>query len=278
MEQQHWTLIIKQIVGEISTEESQVLDTWISESSDNKLQFEKATKLLKTTENSFETFDPNTHEEWEMFKAKINTKQNSTIVVPLWKKQWVRVAASIILLIGFGYLANLTLNSVETIELVAINNIKVVHLPDGSSVTLNQNSNLTYTENFEGSERRVILIGEGYFEVIENPTRPFIVVAGNTETKVLGTAFNLKAYDDEVELIVTKGKVKFSANETELVLIKYDKVIYNEKTKTHKQSKSNELDLKWLLNDAKKLENKMEKGVKKTLKNLKKDLQKQKKN
>ena len=276
MEQQHWTLIIKKYSKEISSEERKTLDDWIDQSEANKLQFEKANQLLAETEKYFETFDPNTNQEWVRFKTKINLETRHAVIVPLWKKQWVRIAASILLVIGLGYTINQNIDTIELTEIAATNSLKIIELPDGSSVTLNLNSSLSYAENFDGTERRVTLVGEGYFEVTEDPLHPFIVAAEGSETEVLGTAFNLKAYDDdEVELIVTKGKVKFSADGTELILVKHDKVNYNTKKKTHKLSKSNELDLKWLIHDAKEIEKKVEKGINKIFKKVKKKVKNQ---
>lgn len=72
---------------------------------------------------------------------------------------------------------------------------KVV-LSDGSQVWLNTDSRLTFPERFVGQERVVTLHGEAYFKVAKDAKRPFIVLAGNIETRVLGTEFNFRCYDD----------------------------------------------------------------------------------
>jgi transmembrane sensor len=70
-------------------------------------------------------------------------------------------------------------------------------LPDGTKVWLNAESSVTYTTSFTGNERRVSLTGEGYFEVMKNKEKPFIVESSAGVVKVLGTHFNINSYGDE---------------------------------------------------------------------------------
>lgn len=70
-------------------------------------------------------------------------------------------------------------------------------LPDGSEVWLNAGTSLTYPVSFNGTERRVVLSGEAYFEVARNAGQPFVVEADASEIKVLGTHFNVMAYAGE---------------------------------------------------------------------------------
>jgi AraC-like DNA-binding protein len=70
-------------------------------------------------------------------------------------------------------------------------------LADGSKVWMNSSSSLRYPTTFTGKERRVFLTGEAYFEVAKNARMPFIVKTNKAEVQVLGTHFNVMAYDDE---------------------------------------------------------------------------------
>ncbi|MEO6730631.1 MAG: FecR domain-containing protein [Ferruginibacter sp.] len=76
-------------------------------------------------------------------------------------------------------------------------------LADGSKVWLNAASSITFPTAFIGKERKVTITGEAYFEVAHNASMPFIVEKGNTSVLVLGTHFNVNAYDDETALSVT---------------------------------------------------------------------------
>lgn len=96
---------------------------------------------------------------------------------------------------------------------------KVVNLTlaDGSKVWLNTASSLRFPTAFTGNERTVEINGEAYFEVAHNSAMPFIVYKGNTSIKVLGTHFNVNAYDDENSLNVTllEGGVSVKNNNTQ---------------------------------------------------------------
>lgn len=72
-----------------------------------------------------------------------------------------------------------------------------VVLPDGTTVTLNAGSELTYPTDFMKGNREVKLSGEGYFQVAKNAGRPFIIHTAMVDVKVLGTEFNLRAYPNE---------------------------------------------------------------------------------
>jgi ferric-dicitrate binding protein FerR (iron transport regulator) len=83
-------------------------------------------------------------------------------------------------------------------------------LADGSKVWLNAASSLRYPTSFAGKERIVELQGEGYFEIAHDATKPFRVQVNGTTVEVLGTHFNINAYNDEPQLKTTllEGKVK----------------------------------------------------------------------
>lgn len=83
-------------------------------------------------------------------------------------------------------------------------------LADGTKVWLNASSSLQYPTAFTGKERSVELTGEGYFEVAKNASMPFHVQVNNMEVEVLGTHFNINAYDDEdaIKTTLLEGSVK----------------------------------------------------------------------
>ncbi|WP_114936674.1 FecR family protein [Mucilaginibacter endophyticus] len=87
---------------------------------------------------------------------------------------------------------------------------QVVVLPDGTKVWINAASSLRYPTAFNGGERRVELKGEAYFEVAHNAAKPFRVASNNQTVEVLGTHFNISAYDDDpaVKTTLLEGKVK----------------------------------------------------------------------
>ncbi|MFR7879195.1 MAG: FecR family protein, partial [Butyricimonas paravirosa] len=79
-----------------------------------------------------------------------------------------------------------------------------MELADGTRVWLNAQSELRYPVQFIGNQRVVYLKGEGYFEVTSNEEKPFIVrTLSDVEVKVLGTRFNVSAYEDDADVTTT---------------------------------------------------------------------------
>ena len=87
--------------------------------------------------------------------------------------------------------------------------IRLLKLPDGSRIWLNEDSEIVYPEKFKGNERVVQLRGEAFFDITRDTTRPFKIKYGEFTTTVLGTSFNIKAYDNSSPKVsVVSGKVQ----------------------------------------------------------------------
>ena len=91
-------------------------------------------------------------------------------------------------------------------------------LADGSEVWINSRSELEFPSRFTGSERRVRLKGEAYFEVAKNATKPFIVEVQDKEVRVLGTSFNVSDYADKFVTTLVTGKVQVRTDHRDYVL------------------------------------------------------------
>ena len=108
-------------------------------------------------------------------------------------------------------------------------------LPDGTTVWLNAGSQLFYENDFKGSTREVRLEGEAFFDVIKDKTRPFIIHTKTIDIKVLGTAFNVRAYETEknTETALFRGSVEVTLHnnpEKRIVLKPNEKLLVNNKT------------------------------------------------
>lgn len=105
---------------------------------------------------------------------------------------------------GFAEMNELTTAKAQTYQ---------VTLPDGTRVKLNAGSSLKFPSSFVMQPlRRVELTGEAYFEVSKDRTHPFIVHTAGQEIKVLGTHFNINAYNRSVITTLVEGKVEVKAN------------------------------------------------------------------
>jgi len=92
----------------------------------------------------------------------------------------------------------------------------VVNLPDGSKVILNHDTKLRYPAEFEeGDNRKVELSGEAFFEIVKDPSNPFVIDAGKASIRVLGTSFNVNTstLKEEVEVYVESGVVMFATSD-----------------------------------------------------------------
>jgi len=117
---------------------------------------------------------------------------------------------------------------------------KYLLLPDSTQVWLNASSTLEFPEHFGTDKREVTLSGEAYFDVRHSEKTPFIIYSGKISTTVLGTSFNIKAYPDRQDIIVSvsTGKVKVSYNNVSLAtLVKGQQVKFNSRLNTMEEKK-----------------------------------------
>ncbi|CAG5008188.1 hypothetical protein DYBT9275_04213 [Dyadobacter sp. CECT 9275] len=115
---------------------------------------------------------------------------------------------------------------------------RFITLPDGSTVLLHGKSTLTYSKDFNLNRREVTLSGEAYFDVVhlasgEGGDKPFVIKTGNVKTTVLGTAFNIQAWEGQKEVVVTvnRGKVKVENDQKLLAILTENKqIVFNTDT------------------------------------------------
>jgi ferric-dicitrate binding protein FerR (iron transport regulator) len=173
--------------------------------------------LFKNLEN-YQSID--IEEDWKKVRGRLN-KETPRRLYPFW-----RMAAAVILLLGVGFIAQkYRAPSPEMITVVSGEQMKEVVLPDGSMVTLNRQAELVYPEKFNRRQRDISLIGEAFFEVARNPSKPFQVdVDQKALVRVLGTSFNINhdASSERISVQVLEGKVAFSSSEgsNEVILVK----------------------------------------------------------
>jgi ferric-dicitrate binding protein FerR (iron transport regulator) len=114
-----------------------------------------------------------------------------------------------------------------------------ITLRDGSKVFLNSASSISYPEAFEKDKREIMLSGEAFFEVTPDKKRPFIVHSGDLITKVVGTSFNIQAFEgQDIRVTVATGKVQVQTKEgagpkkesAVVILRPAQQAIYNQQT------------------------------------------------
>lgn len=95
---------------------------------------------------------------------------------------------------------------------------KSIQLEDGSSVTIYPGSKLAFPKHFAAGKREVYLEGEAFFNISKNPNRPFFVYNNNIVTQVLGTSFDIRGKNGQVEVAVKTGRVAVYENKEQIKL------------------------------------------------------------
>ena len=103
-----------------------------------------------------------------------------------------------------------------------------LELADGPRVWLNTESKLRYPVAFTGEERRVEMDGEVYFEVAKNREKPFVVTVNGVDIRVLGTSFNVSAYQEDVVTTLVTGKVQLKKGDEQVVLLPNQQAIWSD--------------------------------------------------
>ena len=220
--------IAKYLSGELSDKEKILFEQWLQEDAQHQ-QLLKDTRAVWEESTTYEDtilVDENT--AWNKFEGKMAWENTSTEenevsdilskdeakVLKLFPyKRIIQVAAMLLLVAGaFLWMTRTTEAVNDWIMVQAMDNsTEKVELPDGSTVWLNENSQLAYAANFSNN-RQLTLKGEAFFEVERDAAHPLSIESGQTITTVLGTSFNIRAYPSEsaVEVSVSSGKVSFA--------------------------------------------------------------------
>lgn len=227
------------------SELTELLD-WVESSSENLKQFESLKQLWVLSGITQVKAEPNLR----FFKRE--TKFLTSI-----RNNWLMKYAAIFILAFWAGLSSLYLYNRYSTPALVYNEIQVpdgqksmIILYDGTKVWLNSGTNFRYPATFSRNERKVFLKGEGFFDVAKNEACPFIVNASNLNVKVLGTRFNVDAYNENKAIRVTleRGAVVAQAeNSKELVrLAPGEQAIFRKSTnKISKKEVDTELFSSW---------------------------------
>ncbi len=228
------SLIIQNLSGEISSDDKSKLDAWISLSDENKEAAEKVSLAWLNADIYKADISIDEDQAWKSITTRVkeptksidlnesNSKTTSK-TISLWRI--ASIAASFLLILGFSYLFFNGVDNEPTLYATSNNETLEIVLPDGTNVSINENSQLSYLER--ENTRQVKLEGEAYFDVFHDKQRPFSVEANETKTVVLGTRFNVNA-NDGVEVSLYEGKVSFESKGNEKQILKPGELItYN---------------------------------------------------
>jgi transmembrane sensor len=216
-------LIIKRLSGELSPDEERHFQEEVSRDTDKQSLWEEYRKIWDSVGSIPPSSSYDLDAEWALIQAKLpgyaseeqktRTLQTRPVKARRLLYYTYRIAAILILGVVLG-LSWVYVNRTLGMERVAAKSEPVeVILGDGTHVTVNRHSTLRYKKKFVAEERKVILVGEAWFEVARDTSRPFVIDAGTALVEVLGTSFNVNAYkaNSVVEITVESGLVAMSA-------------------------------------------------------------------
>jgi ferric-dicitrate binding protein FerR (iron transport regulator) len=203
-------LIVKNLAGEASLIEKQELKRLMDDDQKIRKQFIDRRDVWNLS-NSQEF---NSQQAFSKFKERIYQDKKLGRIRRLNWLKYAGIAASLILMVMVGqYLSSDTESVVEYHSFVTQDGErKLATLPDSTKVWLYGNTKLSYTSNFNNSERNVIFEGEAFFDVAHNADLPFKVMSGSHTITVLGTRFNVKANEKVVETVLEEGKVQINVD------------------------------------------------------------------
>lgn len=213
------SLLLRFLLGEANRDEVQQVNEWLQLSEENQKLLDSYEALwAETGKLTPKPVAVDIPSAWKRMSERIDQYENEKSKTVSFRSRfiWLSSSAAAVIIILFGIYQ--LINKPETKNLLIASNQEVVHesLPDGTQIVLNNNSKITYPEKFASNERRVKLEGEAYFDVEPNKEKPFIIEAGDAFIQVLGTSFNVKAYENaEIEVVVTEGLVKLFTVDTE---------------------------------------------------------------
>ena len=212
-------LLMKYIKGETTPEEREKVVRWLDEDPEHIHQYHSLRKLYDIS-------------LWSPIEENLQEEKQTRTLKPVWI-EFLKVAA-VILITFFGTKAFFDWKEdpvkMQTVIVPAGQRAELL-LADGTKVWLNSRSKLKFPDRFQKDARNVELDGEGYFEVTHQEDAPFTVHTSKYDVQVLGTEFNVKAYNgkNQFETSLLKGSVEVSdANKSQIVRLRPDEKVISD--------------------------------------------------
>jgi len=227
-------LLIKFLTNACSADELGQVDAWISADKANAEWLFEIERIWSYHDELHYSDRRQIKKAWHRFitvqKRKKNAGKKSLSLPTLLKYS---AAAIIVILLAFNiyrtYDDHRRPTPLNTVVVPKGERASVI-LSDGTKVILNSESRLIYPAEFKSKTRQVTLLGEGYFEVAHDNSKPFTVKSEIVHVTVLGTKFNFRAYSNEKAIVtLAEGCIEVGSNtdENKLILHPNEQVTYS---------------------------------------------------
>jgi len=229
-------LLVKYLVGEATPAEVEAIQNWIAASPANRQEYDNFKLIWDESQHIAST--KNLDEDAAYLRLQKRLNNTAPVVTPsaqvrkMKTSWWIGIAASLLLVCTVAWLTINHYYDNKAIAFVKIDSeaqARVQTLPDGSVVTLNSHSTLIYPEKFTGKIRPVTMLGEAFFKVTPDKTKPFIIKVNGVTVRVVGTSFNVKSRNDKTQVIVETGIVNVSEKTKNVNLSPGEKVLVTKK-------------------------------------------------
>lgn len=230
--------IISHLDGDIRPEEQQEILVWMNQSEENARYYAEIKDIWEATQANFNVI-AGTEQEWKEFVGKVDlSKKTKNHKIGNDWRRFLSIAAVLMLGVFIG---------VTVVKILPAKNeplfcsasapkgsISQMLLPDSTVIFLNAGSEIKYSVDLVSSKREVFLKGEAWFKVARDRKRPFVVHTGFYDVQVLGTEFNVKAYDSDlrIETTLEEGSVQILSTEKfrmagQITLNPGEQMVYN---------------------------------------------------
>lgn len=232
-------LLGRYLAGELSSEEALRFDAALKQKPGLKDQLDEFRRVWDSMDGVTEQHGYDVDAEWSALSEKIPdfaSAEESTGKVRSLLYYSYRIAAALLVGVLFAFAWIYATKIAGTRVLEAGMEPMEVMLEDGTQVILNRHSKIRYSKQFSTDSRKLILSGEAWFDVARDTARPFLIDAGSALVEVLGTSFNVNAYEENptVEIVVESGVVAVSAkqdHEDQIILRAGNSGTYNSKSR-----------------------------------------------
>lgn len=220
-------VLIKFLLKETAEQENDAVKAWLESSPANRAYFSRFEKIWSVSKRLEQKSDINEEAAWDRFRKRVENQNPPPKAVRLIANSlWFRAAAILILISGL-WITYRILTPEAYVSLTAENLILSKYLPDGSELTLNKNAEISYAADFVDNRSVRLKKGDVFFEVTHNKKKPFVIEAGKVTVTVVGTSFNVKRLNKQIEINVKTGIVRVTLGKQEVALKKGEKISIN---------------------------------------------------
>ncbi|GGF30641.1 FecR family protein [Echinicola rosea] len=220
--------LIKHIIEETDQVENQEIQEWIQAHPDHRKRYQRVQYIWEKSLSLKPSKHISTEDAWKTFQKRKSHKPKEVSF-----SSWYRIAAtvSVFLVAAFAYVRFMEPDNalLSNLHLAASQKPVTDTLYDGSVITLNKSSKLSFNQSILKKSRNAELIdGEAFFQIARNERKPFQVQVGKATVTVLGTKFNIKKQEEQIEVILQSGSVQVNYEDEVRILKPGDRLLINQ--------------------------------------------------